>query len=256
MPPENADESTDPLIFEALRNNSFKLVYQPIVSFSGDITENYAALLRLVDSNSKEYFPSEFMDHADKIGFMRNIDRWIISEATRKIGEQRHRGRHVTFFVSISAEGIEDQELLPWLVRHLREHSIKGSWMTFQFRSKDAKQHLEPLKALCKGLKQINCKILIDHFNGVVDEAALLHVLPIDFVKFGPEYMAGLASNSRLQDQLYRLHRNLKSKHLKTIALAVEDSDNLGILWNMGVNAIQGYFSQQPADQLDITPEA
>jgi len=250
MMPDPVGEDSDALLYAALANSSFRLVYQPIVSFRGGTTECYAVLLRLIDKNDREYFPSEFIQQANKIGSSINMDRWTIAEAIKTLAEQRNKGHLISFFVSISADGIEDQGLLPWIIRHLRQHGIKGSWITFQFRSKDAKQHLESLKTLSMGLKQIHCRILIDHFNGVADEAALLHVLPIDFVKFGPEFMADLANNPSRQDQLYRLQKNLKSKHLNTIASAVEDQENLGILWNMGVSAIQGYFCHPPVSQL------
>ena len=68
----------------------------------------------------------------------------------------------------------------------------------------------------------------------------------LDFVKLGSDLMRDLATNEKQQKALSELHANLEGRGLKTVATTVENPGSLAILWNMGVNYIQGFFLQKP----------
>ncbi|MCI0447693.1 EAL domain-containing protein, partial [bacterium] len=38
--------------------------------------------------------------------------------------------------------------------------------------------------------------------------------------------------------------------NIKTIAKSVENANTLAMLWNIGVDAVQGYFIQEPHDKM------
>jgi EAL domain-containing protein (putative c-di-GMP-specific phosphodiesterase class I) len=47
-----------------------------------------------------------------------------------------------------------------------------------------------------------------------------------------------------------RVNARLQQGGYKTIASNVEDAGSLAILWNVGVNYIQGYFLQEPTNTI------
>ena len=56
----------------------------------------------------------------------------------------------------------------------------------------------------------------------------------------------GLATDQAKQDSLNQAHQELQEKELKTIVVGIEDANCLAVLWNVGINFIQGYFLQEP----------
>ena len=58
--------------------------------------------------------------------------------------------------------------------------------------------------------------------------------------------MRSLATDAARQDTLTSLNEQFQELGLQTIASGVEDANSLAILWNVGVNYIQGYFLQEP----------
>jgi EAL domain-containing protein (putative c-di-GMP-specific phosphodiesterase class I) len=106
-----------------------------------------------------------------------------------------------------------------------------------------------------EGLKKINCKVAISNFSNGPSSDSLLEHLPIDIVKLSPEFMTNLANDTKRQDALQEINRQLQDDGLTTIASGVEDANSLAVLWNVGVNYIQGYFLQEPSRTIALTAE-
>ncbi|PLX59567.1 EAL domain-containing protein [Sedimenticola selenatireducens] len=238
------------LIQHALENDRFRLVYQPIVSLQGDSREHYAVLTRLLDNNNEEILPDYFIRHAKQGEQMAKVDRWVINKAIEELAEQRTEGKKVNFFISISSAGLEDEGMLLWICDCLRKHRAKGPWITFQIQDKELRNHIQTAKKLIEGLKKIKCQLAIDQFGASPKAETLLKHLPVDFVKFDFELMQDLASKQEQQDHLNELNALAKQHNIKTIAMGVEDANSLAILWTVGVNYIQGYFLQEPSENI------
>ena len=141
--------------------------------------------------------------------------------------------------------------MLLWICDCLREFRAKGSWLVFQFRENDLRHALNPAKELISGLKKINCRIAINNYSDVDSDDGLLKHLDVDVVKLPPEMMNGLATNAAQQDRMMHVNRRLQEDGYKTIASGVEDAGSLAILWNVGVNYIQGHYLQEPSTNMD-----
>ncbi|MCB1752687.1 MAG: EAL domain-containing protein [Gammaproteobacteria bacterium] len=238
------------LIQGALENDGFKLVFQPVVSLQGESREFYAVLTRLLDTNGDEILPNHFMGAASQNGQMALVDRWVIKHAIQELVSQREKGQKVQFFVTLSLESLEDKETLLWICDCLRDQRAKGAWLIFQLREADLRSHMTEARALLDGLKKIKCQIAIDRYGVLSKSDTLLKHLPVDYVKFDPTLVDGIAGNQALQDTLVKLNTETQSHGVKTIVMGVEDANSLAVLWTIGVNYIQGYFLQEPSDSI------
>lgn len=250
-----ADAAVVKLIDNALANDGFRLKYQPIVSLQGDTRENYSVYLRLLDDQGKELVPDVFLSPARDASRLAEIDRWVVRNAIRELSSHRRDGKKIIFHIILSRAGIDDDSMLLWICDCLREFRAKGSWLVFQFREQDLRNALQPARDLINGLKKINCRIAISNYNGSDPMDALLKHLEIDIVKLSPEFMRNLATEQKQQDLMAEVNRKLQDAGYKTIASSVEDASSLAILWNIGVNYIQGYFLQEPASTITFEAE-
>jgi len=240
------------LIQYALEHDRFKLVYQPLVSLQGDSRENYAAGLRLLDNNNKEIFPEHFISYAEQAGLMAAVDRWVIEHATKELVKQRSEKHKVNFFINISGAGVADEGLLLWICDCLRDNSAKGSWITFQVAEGDLRAHTQSARKLMEGLKKIGAQLAITKFGKLPKYETLLKHLPVDYVKMDVSFIKGLATNQKKQDELNAINKVVQSYNKKVIALGVEDANTLAVLWTIGVNYIQGYYLQEPSEQISF----
>jgi multidomain signaling protein FimX len=58
--------------------------------------------------------------------------------------------------------------------------------------------------------------------------------------------MQGLAVDQGLQQRVKDLVDQAKAKKIGTIAERVEDANTMAVLWQLGIEFIQGYFINEP----------
>ncbi|MCP4994884.1 MAG: EAL domain-containing protein [Gammaproteobacteria bacterium] len=238
------------LIQYALKNDRFKLVFQPVVSLHGDSRENYAVLTRLIDKNDEEIHPGHFLNETTSMEHLIAIDQWVIGNAMKQLSKERLGGSKTSFLINLSAGSLQDESTLLWIVDTLREHNVKAPWVCFQISDKDLRAHPQEAKKLFDGLAKLKCMLAIDQFGSEQNPEALLKNLSLTFVKFDANYLSDLASNQEKQDQLNQLNKMAHAHGVKTIAMGVEDANSLAVLWTVGADYIQGYFLQEPSENI------
>lgn len=248
--PGPIDSELVELINNALEQDRFRLKYQPIVSLHGDTREYYAVFLRLLDNRNVELLPSVFLDQAVRTNKLASIDRWIIKNAIKDLAKQRREGRKIVLFVTVSRASITDDSFLLWVCDCLRDARAKGSWLVFQFKEEDLLAFDEGARPLLVGLRKINCRVAMDGFSDASQSMHFLNGTNLDFVKLRPDFMRDLAVSNERQNTLREINANFEDRGLKTVATAVEDPNSLAILWNVGINYVQGFFLQKPTSSI------
>lgn len=251
--PEDGDDAMSAKIQQALDNDRFLLVYQPIVSLLGDSQENYSVLVRLIDETENLLEARDFIGPAIRNGFIERIDKWAIREATRAIGEHRSAGHALNFFINLAEDSFRDPGLIIWICDCLREFDVRGSWLTFVFQEELVEANLASLTRLIEALRKIKCRSAINRFGASERPEALLQAIPVDFVLFQADYAQGLADDPIKQRKLLELANLAQEYNVKSVVTGVEEARTLTILWSGGVDYVQGNFLQRPSPTLEIS---
>jgi multidomain signaling protein FimX len=234
------------LIDDALANDRFRLLYQPVVSLRGDSRENYSVLVRMLSQDNDTLLPESFLDYAKSHGRMASIDRWVIHHAIAELAHQRKGNRKINLFINLSAAALKQNDLLIWICDCLRQFDARGSWLTFQIADKDIRTNVHSTHNLLQGLKRISCRFAVNHFGVIAKHENLLKHLPVDFVKLDPGFVDHLASEPKQQQQLEALCRLARQYGVQTIVAGVEDHDCLCHLWDVGADYVEGYLLHEP----------
>ena len=72
--------------------------------------------------------------------------------------------------------------------------------------------------------------------------------MPLDYVKIDGALVQSLARNKELQHHVRALAEEATKRGIQTIAERVEDANTMAVLWQLGVEFIQGYFVNAPED--------
>jgi len=246
------DEDWTAKIRSALKENHFRLLFQPIVSLHGDSSENYEVLMRMTDKQGEAIMPGKFIPAAIQSGLLSQIDRWVIVHAISVIAEQRRSGRNTHFFIKLSGASLTDEGTLGWVRECLQKHRLEGDSLTFEIDEGDASKHLKLAKTLTDGLQQLHCSIALEHFGKGSNSFNLLKHLPVETLKIDGNLIHHLASSRENQAMVKSITDMAKEMKKTTIAEFVEDANSLAVLWGCGVNYIQGYFLQGPEEVLEF----
>ncbi|MEA3276330.1 MAG: EAL domain-containing protein [Pseudomonadota bacterium] len=233
-------------IKQALRGEGFQLFYQPIVSLTESSEENYNVLLRLRDENQSLLTAQEFLDAAIGSGSMVAIDRWVISHVVAELAANRQRKKPIRFFVNLAEETLQEAGLLNWIGDALREFQAQGDRLIFQIQEEHVRRHSAAFSRLSEGLKKLKCRVALNRFGQGPSPEILLSHLSLDFVRFAPELIQGLADDDPKQRRLLELAELAREADVKSVVTGVEDARALAVLWSAGIDYVQGYFVQKP----------
>jgi diguanylate cyclase (GGDEF)-like protein/PAS domain S-box-containing protein len=238
------------MVQQALDNNSFRLLFQPIISLRGDSDEHYEVLLRLLNPQGEEVPAADFINAAKESGLAEKIDRWVILNSVKLLAEHRSKGHNTRLFVHLSANSLQDQTLLPWLSVALKAARLPSDSLVLQIGETDAVAYLKQAKALTQGLAELHCKIALSQFGCALNPFNTLKHLNVDFVKVDGSFSQDLSSAEN-QEVLKTLLASLHAQAKLTIVPFVESASVLATLWQAGVNYIQGHYLQGPSQSMD-----
>ena len=228
----------------ALMENRFRLVQQPVASLKGDDPGMFDVLVRMIDTQGKEVLPAEFMAAAERNDLLKNIDRWVVG-ASLSFAAQRKPG---CLFVRLSKETVNDPSFLDWLDNHIRTSRAEPARLCFQVPESVAASHIEQLQALAAALRQRGFRFALEAFGAGRDSHGLIMNMGLDFVKIDGAIVQALAQDTEAQARVRNLVEAATRRKIQTIAERVEDANTMAVLWQLGVQYIQGYFVQTPEE--------
>jgi diguanylate cyclase (GGDEF)-like protein/PAS domain S-box-containing protein len=228
----------------ALMENRFRLVQQPIASLRGEDPGMYDVLVRMIDTAGKEVLPSEFMAAASRNDLMKNIDRWVVGASLSFAAQKKPE----CLFVRLSRETVKDDTFLDWLDNHLRSSRADPHRLCFQVTEESAATYVPQVKALAGALRERRFRFALESFGGGRDSLGMLESVPLDFVKIDGAVIGGLAADPQLQQRVRALVEAAAKRSVETVGERVEDANTMAVLWQLGVQYIQGYFVNQPEE--------
>lgn len=238
------------MVQHALDNNSFRLLFQPVISLRGDRHEYYETLVRLVSPQGEEIPPADFMEAAKNAGLNERIDRWVVIQSMKRLSEQRAKGHNTCLFLHLTSGSLQDANFLPWFSSAMRASGLPSDALVLQISEPDAIAHLKQAKDLTQGAAAMQVKVSLSQFGCALNPFNALRHLHVDFVKIDGSYVQDLG-NAENQASLKELMDTLSEQGKANIVPYVESASVMAILWQAGANYIQGYYLQGPSQTMD-----
>jgi len=228
----------------ALMENRFRLVQQPIASLVGEDLGMYDVLVRMLDEQGQEVLPSVFMPAAERNDLMKNVDRWVVGAAMSFCAARKPGA----LFVRLSQETLSDPAWPGWLAIQVKSTRIEPARIVFQIREEVAAQQVKDAVALHTVLRQRGFRFALEGFGLGRDTERLLGHLKPDFVKIHGALMQGLSADQDKQARVKALVELARKCKAVTIGERVQDANTMAVLWQLGVEFIQGYFVNAPEE--------
>lgn len=235
---------------EALATDRFVLRAQRIVQSAvegGDSTLHYELLLGLRNKDGSLDSPEEFIESAERYGFMTLVDRWVVREAFRWISRLMDEQKVVpNLAINLSGTSVVDDNFMDYLLEQISEFGVGTSRLCFEITETGAISNLVKAADFVRAFRNIGCKFSIDDFGTGLASHNYLRELPVDYVKIDGSFIQGLESNR----QDYAMARSINDlAHFlgqQTIAESVENDSTIELLKEIGVDFLQGFGVGKP----------
>jgi diguanylate cyclase (GGDEF)-like protein/PAS domain S-box-containing protein len=237
-------------VHDAIENDRFQLVYQPILSVaSGDIN-GYEVLLRLPTEDGESIRPSGFIPAAERFGLMHNLDRWTVRQAMEHLAELQSNNIETRFSINLSGRAVDDAELLKMIKGILRDSGLNPGSLTFEITETAAIANLKAARRFINNFKDLGCHMALDDFGSGFCSFSYLKNLPVDTLKIDGSLVQSLATTRVDQAMVQSMNQIAHALGKTTTAEYVENQETLMLLKEYGVDYAQGHFIGKPDSKL------
>jgi len=246
----DSDNSAD-AIQQALDDNRFRLLFQPIINLRGEGEEHYEAFVRMINNDNEEVSPYDFLPPLGPSDMAMKIDRWVILQTIKQLASHRSHGHDSRLFLNITAQTLDDKTFTPWLSVALKAARLPGDSLIFQIREGDANNFMKQAREFAKAVHQLHSKVSISQFGCALNPFNTLKHIDVDYVKIDGSFTEEIQKSNEAKAEVTEMVKSLQSAGKLTIVPLVENAGVLATLWQAGVNYIQGYYLQAPVPEMN-----
>ena len=241
---------------DAIDNDRFKLLYQPIISVADGDIHAYEVLLRLPTEDGPSIKPSGFIPAAERFGLMHNLDRWTVRRAMEFLAELHADKIETQFSINLSGRAVDDGKLLKMIQSILNDSGLNPASLTFEITETAAIENLQAARKFIGALKDLGCRMALDDFGSGFCSFTYLKHLPVDSLKIDGAFVQSLASSKVDQAMVQSMNQIAHALGKTTTAEFVENKETLILLKDYGIDYAQGHFIGKPRSKLlyDLEP--
>lgn len=234
------------MLEEALAEERFAILFQPIISLRGAAGEHYEVMLRMRGDTDALELPDAFIDALGRSASNARLDRWILLEATKQLAENRANGNDTRLLINLTANVLHDDTMLSWLGVALKAAGLPPSTLILQLRELDVINDMKSATAFAEGIRQLGCRFSIGGFGRVMDSLKTLQTVPVDLVQVDASFTRNLLTSNDTEP-LKNLVSAVGAASAAVVIPFVENASVLATLWQVGADFIQGHYLQAPS---------
>ncbi len=232
-------------IRHAVENDTVVVYAQPIAhSETGDVA-SHELLMRLPgDEPGHLIMPGDFLPAAERLGLVRDLDRWMVLNAIRLVARRPDLG---VVHVNLSGRAFGDTNLLDLIEAEFELTGADPSHIGFEITETAAIADIRTARQLIGGLRRLGCGLSLDDFGSGFSSFYYLRNLPIDCLKIDGAFVTQLKTSDEDRHLVRAIVELAKALGLDTVAEYVEDEETLQLVREMGITFAQGYHVGRPA---------
>jgi len=235
---------------DAIDNDRFKLLYQPIVTVESSQIHGFEVLLRLPTDDGDTIKPGGFIPAAERFGLIHNIDRWVVRNSMEYLYELQNAGFETQFALNLSGRAVDDYELLRMIQSILNNTGLNPASLTFEVTETSAIANMQATRKFIGNLKDLGCRVALDDFGSGFCSFTYLKHLPVDTLKIDGAFIHGLAHTSVDHAMVHSMNQVAHALGKTTTAEFVENRETLMLLKDIGIDYAQGHYFGRPSQTL------
>ncbi|WP_416985143.1 putative bifunctional diguanylate cyclase/phosphodiesterase [Streptomyces sp. T028] len=247
--------------------NSFMVLYQPIVELTGGQIAGFEALVRWPHSTRGMVLPEQFITLAEESGQIVPLGAWVLdraaTEAVRWEGSVRRDaadGRSAPYVsVNVSPRQFRDDEFYQVIRTALDLSGVEPSSLVLELTESVLMYNDERILAEMSALTDLGIRIAIDDFGTGYSSLSYLREFPISILKIDKSFIDELGRSPEQYALVEGITHLADTLGLKVIAEGVENVRQQELLISIGCRFGQGYLFAEPvsaeeAQQLVLAP--
>lgn len=237
----------DRALRDAVKNNEFYLVYQPLIDLKAKKIVGFESLIRWNSHLLGLLSPIDFIGMAEETGLIIEIGEWVLNESCKQLAKWHQEGFHdLSIAVNISGRQFRQTELPSLIDSILKKTGIQPKYLELELTESLLVDDLDKAVEIMYQLKDMGVKLVIDDFGTGYSSLSYLKQFPVDKLKIDRSFINELVKQGD-DAAIARAIINLgHSLNLEVLAEGVETELQKDFVIKNGCDYAQGYFFKAP----------
>lgn len=235
---------------QALDNDEFKLVYQPVMDLRNFRTHYFEALLRWKDPQSHNHSIEHTITLAEENQLIKPLTSWIINSACEQLQLLSHP--RVKIAINLSMIDLHDDTLPQRIGVALESYDIDPAHLLIEITEGQIMSDPQQVVKILTDLSDMGMSLSIDDFGTGQASLTYLKKLPVKKIKIDQSFVKDMVTNT--EDRAI-VEATIKLAHtlgVEVVAEGVESVEIYELLMQMGCDYVQGYYISRPIEQGQI----
>ena len=239
-------------IYHALEKNQFELYYQPQIDKHNKLI-GMEVLIRWNHPELGLVSPFYFIPLAVEIGFIEEIDLWVMKNALLQAKEWLNKGYEFGIIsCNLTVFQLEKGTFVDEIKNIFKEIDISPKYFGLEVTEEGIMKNPEKNIYTLKELKDLNITLSIDDFGTGYSSFAYLKKLPIDKLKIDRTFIKDIPDDEDDKIIISIIISLAKQLRLETVAEGVETNAQKDFVFLHECDSIQGYYYSAPISADDF----
>lgn len=229
----------------ALRENQFRMMYQPQVDTATGTLTGFEALIRWRHPVDGDIPPSVFIPIAEQCGLIKEIGFWTLTTACREAAKWPEE---YAIAVNMSPPMFNDPNFVDKVKWALDESGLAPARLEVEITESLLLGNSRRVVRTLNNLRALGVGLAMDDFGTGYSSLSYLTRIPVTKIKIDQSFVQRLGVDENI-DLIVRAIIGIGSSlNVTVMAEGVESTDQLRRLREMGCSSVQGYLYGRPVE--------
>lgn len=236
----------DLIIEKAIKNDSFKIYYQPIYSVEKKRFVSAEALLRLIDDEYGFVPPNVFIPAAEKSGAIHKIGDFVLNEVCRFIASDKFKNLGLDYIeINLSVAQCMHGDLADKVLETLKKYNISSDKINLEITETVVSHTHNVFHSNLAKLDKAGISFSLDDYGTGYSNMRRVVQLPLKIVKLDKSFVDE-QNNPKMWIVLQNTVKTLKDMDMEIVVEGIETKKMVEQFSNLNCDYIQGYYYSQP----------
>ncbi len=239
------------LLMEALRKNTLRVFFQPLMATAAEREKSFQVLPRLAAPDGSLIAAAGFVPIARKARVLGVMDRWMLQRTVQLLAKE-YQLLPVRLFLSQGESLLVDARRRQWLDGLLAKNPAVSGKLVLDFSVEDVLAHSKSSVEFVRQAHGLGIQICFSQLDDHSKWDWLSRHLRPDYLKMSAAFVGRLCSDPELESEFQRLSWPIRRQGSKIIMPMVEDANVAANLWRTGADYLQGYLIERETERLNL----
>jgi EAL domain-containing protein (putative c-di-GMP-specific phosphodiesterase class I) len=241
-------------IEQGLEREQFVLHYQPIVKLDDLSIAGFEALVRWNHPARGLVSPGEFIPVMEESELIHRLGRWLLRSACAATRRLRQRGGRESLYMCVNLSGRELASLsaVENISDALRATGVPPDALRIEITESALVSNLDFAVQVIGRCREMGVQVAVDDFGTGYSSLNYLRHFAVDTLKIDRSFVRPVHTEEDNRKILRTIRDLAHALNMTIVAEGVEETGQLRMLRDLGLESAQGYLFSRPAGESDV----